>query len=223
MSPSDFPWGRGNLNPVPREGGVPGRLPLSRVSSTKGQPRRQPSPALAGRDPSGAIQQGPEKYPVRKGGVKTWREGRQSKNGPGGRTTKFHQFGQDGPGQPSPSSSLTGAVQQSHSSSPSGPPLSGSASGSYWTPASQVEGVTQNIPAGIRVPGEGKSKISGREDWEGETQLSEGDTDSEGDHLDWWGCRVCGGWWRTTGRIGWEESREEGDGKRGRGQKFHPL
>ena len=121
-SPSDFPWGRGNVNPVPSGGGVSGRLPLSRISSTEGQPRRQPSPALAGRDPSGAIQQGPEKYPVRKGGVKTWREGRQSKSGPRGRTTKFHQFGQDGPGQPSPSSSLTGAFQQSHSSSPSGPP-----------------------------------------------------------------------------------------------------
>jgi hypothetical protein len=74
----------------------------------------------------------------------------------------------------------------------SGPPLSGSAAVSFWTPASQVKGVTQKIPAGNRVPGEGKSKISGKEDWEGKTQLSEGDTDSDGDHLDWWGAESAG-------------------------------
>ncbi len=91
----------------------------------------------------------------------------------------------------------------------SGAPLSSSAAESYWTPASQIRGVTQSIPARIRIPGEGKSKISGKEDWEGETRLSEGDTDGEGDYLDWWGCRVCGVWWRTTRRIMWKESREE--------------
>lgn len=122
MSPSDFPWGRGNVNPVPSEGGVSGRLPLSRVSSTEGQPRRQPSPALAGRDPSGAVQQGPEKYPVRKGGVKTLREGRQSKSGPRGRAAKFSQIGQDGPGQPSPSFLVTGVHSQFSSSSKPAPP-----------------------------------------------------------------------------------------------------
>ncbi len=85
---------------------------------------------------------------------------------------------------------------------------------------SQIDGITPNVPAGFRIPGEGNSRISGKERLEGETQLSEGDTDSEEDHLDWWGCRVCEGCWRTTGRIGWEESREEGDRNREEDRNF---
>jgi hypothetical protein len=41
------------------------------------------------------------------------------------------------------------------------------------------------------------------------TQISEGDSDQEENHTGWWKCSTCGGYWRTTGRVGWEESEQE--------------
>ncbi len=41
------------------------------------------------------------------------------------------------------------------------------------------------------------------------TQISEGDSDKKENHTGWWRCPTCGGYWRTTGRIEWEESEQE--------------
>ena len=42
-------------------------------------------------------------------------------------------------------------------------------------------------------------------------EISEGDSDREEDHMGWWQCEKCDGWWRTTGRVGWEESEFEAE------------
>ncbi len=131
-------------------------------SPIPGDSTEEPSPVLTGRDPSGAVQQAPEKYPVRKDGVGILREGRQSQSGHRGRTTKFCQFGQDGPGQPSTSSFLTGTIPRFHSSSQSGPPLSGGAAGSYWTPASQIRERPKTYQRGLGFQGRGKAKYQER-------------------------------------------------------------
>ena len=51
--------------------------------------------------------------------------------------------------------------------------------------------------------------------------LDDGDSDGESIHWDWWKCIECKGHWRTTGRVGWEESIREGfnnrlEGRRGK-------
>lgn len=45
----------------------------------------------------------------------------------------------------------------------------------------------------------------------GDEARSEGgdSEDREEDHKKWWRCHKCQGFWRTTGRIGWEESKME--------------
>ncbi len=131
LSPSDFPWGRGNFNTIPSEGGVSGQLQPSRISDTRGQYRRQPSPVLTGRVPAGAVQQAPEKNPVRKGGVEILRECSHSQSGPRGLCEEILPIW---PGRPRPAKYLF-SPHRYYSAIPFVPlvrlPLSGSASGSY--------------------------------------------------------------------------------------------
>ena len=42
-----------------------------------------------------------------------------------------------------------------------------------------------------------------------EPEKSDDDSDTEECHKNWWRCKVCMGFWRQTGKIGWDESKCE--------------
>ena len=165
LSPSDFPWGEVKSNPS--TGGVTVRRIVdepSSISNGQGPTARKPIPATAGRNVSGGTQGRSGKSGSNKGGVPTLQEGRPSKSGNRGRARKFSQSGRGGLSQSSLPLSRTGA------SSATGPlraihihSRNDGAQGTYWVPGSVGNGVVETIPQGIRLPGEGDSKISGLE------------------------------------------------------------